>query len=81
MYIIYHYFDFVKLNGYFDYRRRQQNKYWMYETIDNTLRGNFYNNPIIKQALHAMEDSVQKGEKTSFMAANDLMQMYLATVV
>ena len=79
--MIYQYFDFVKLNGYFDYRRKQQNKYWMYETIDNALRGHFYNNPKIKQALHAMEDSVQQGEKTSFMAAHDLMQLYLASVV
>lgn len=76
--MIYAYFDFVKLNGYFDYRRRQQNKYWMYETIDSALRSHFYNNPLIKDALRTMEDSVQRGEKTSFTAAGDLMQMYLA---
>lgn len=74
--MIFEYVDFVKQNGYFDYRRRQQNKYWMYETIDNILRGNFYNNPTIKDALKVMEQNVQQGEKTSFMAAHDLIEMY-----
>ena len=31
--MIYQYFDFVKLKGYFDYRRKQQNKYWMYRPL------------------------------------------------
>lgn len=79
--MIYEYFDFVKQNGYFDYRRRQQNKYWMYETIDNTLKGQFYNNPVVKQRLEEMEQAVQHGEKTSFMAAGDLMKLYLNTII
>lgn len=78
--MIYDYFDFVKQNGYFDFRRRQQNKYWMYETIDNSLKSHFYNNPVIRQRLQEMEQAVQKGEKTSFMAANDLMRQYLGSI-
>lgn len=74
--MIYSYFDFVKENGYFDYRRHEQNKYWMYETIDNSLRSQFYNNPKIKEALKAMEKSVKDGEKTSFMAAHDLLAYF-----
>lgn len=74
--MIYEYFDFVKQNGYFDFRRREQNKYWMYETIDNALRNSFYNNPVIKNAMQGMEDSVHDGEKTSFIAAHDLLDLY-----
>jgi LAO/AO transport system kinase len=74
--MIYEYFDFVKQNGYFDFRRREQNKYWMYETIDNALRNSFYNNPVIKSAMRGMEDSVHDGEKTSFIAAHDLLDLY-----
>ena len=77
--MIYEYFDFVKKNGYFDYRRREQNKYWMYETIDNALRNNFYNNSLVKKAMKAMEDSVHDGEKTSFVAAHSLLDMYYKT--
>ena len=36
--MIYQYIDFVKQNGYFDYRRNEQAKYWMYETINEQLR-------------------------------------------
>ncbi|MDY3674176.1 MAG: methylmalonyl Co-A mutase-associated GTPase MeaB, partial [Prevotella sp.] len=35
--MIYSYFDFVKENGYFEYRRAKQARYWMYETIDEHL--------------------------------------------
>ena len=74
--MIFEYFNFVKQNGYFDYRRHEQNKYWMYETIDNTIRNSFYNNPIIKNALKNMEQSVQNDEKTSFVAAHNLLDLF-----
>lgn len=78
--MIYDYFDFVKRNGYFDYRRQQQNKYWMYETIENSLRNRFYNDTLIKEALNVMEQRVQDGEKTSFMAAHDLLELYYSEI-
>lgn len=42
------YFDFVRKNGYFETRRRQQSRYWMFETIDEQLRRHFYDNPDIE---------------------------------
>jgi LAO/AO transport system kinase len=74
--MILEYFDFVKANGYFDVRRHEQNRYWMYETIDNALRNRFYNDPEIKQALALAEKSVSNDEKTSFTAATDLLATY-----
>ncbi len=74
--MIFEYFDFVKQNGYFDYRRHEQNKYWMYETIDNALRNSFYNNPEIKSALKTMEECVRNDEMTSFVAASNLLEKY-----
>jgi len=35
--VTYEYIDFVKTNGYFEYRRNEQSKYWMYETINEQL--------------------------------------------
>ena len=74
--MIYQYFDFVKQNGYFDYRRNEQSKYWMYESINEHLRLNFYNNPIIKHRLPLAEQSVLAGEQTSFTAAQSLLDEY-----
>jgi len=74
--MIYQYVDFVKQNGYFDYRRNEQSKYWMYETINEHLRLNFYNNPAIEQKLQEAERSVLGGLQTSFMAAQGLLESY-----
>jgi LAO/AO transport system kinase len=76
--MIYEYIDFVKANGYFDYRRNEQSKYWMYESINEHLRLNFYNNSLIKSELGAAEASVLAGQKTSFVAAQDLLDEYFA---
>jgi LAO/AO transport system kinase len=74
--MIYQYIDFVKANGYFQYRRNEQSKYWMYESINEHLRNSFYNNPIIAEQIKSAEQSVLGGEKTSFKAAGDLLDMY-----
>ena len=74
--MIYEYFDFVKANGYFDYRRNEQAKYWMYETINEQLRLNFYHNPLIREQLKQAEQMVLQGQKTSFVAAGDLLDIY-----
>ena len=74
--MIYQYFDFVRQNGYFDYRRNEQSKYWMYESINEHLRLNFYNNQLIKQRLQQSEQSVLAGQQTSFTAAQDLLDAY-----
>ena len=74
--MIYQYFDFVKANGYFDYRRNEQAKYWMYETINENLRMHFYNNPEIKERLITAEQDVLQGRQTSFIAAQRLLDSY-----
>ena len=74
--MIYEYFAFVKQNGYFQYRRNEQNKFWMYETINEQLRNSFYNNEHIKQQLDVSEKKVLGGECTSFAAAQELLEKY-----
>lgn len=70
------YFKLVKKNGYYDYKRRQQSKYWMYETINETLRNEFYENPTIIKALTKTEEQVLNGQIDSFMAAEHLLDLY-----
>ena len=74
--MIYQYIDFVKANGYFNIRRNEQSKYWMYETTNEQLRNSFYHNQIIEQQLQKTEETVLRGEKTSFMAAGELLEKY-----
>ena len=74
--MVYEYVNFVKGNGYFAYRRNEQSKYWMYESINEHLRGSFYNNPAIQQRLKEAERSVLEGKRTSFAAAKELLDLY-----
>ena len=76
--MVYRYFDFVKKNGYFDYKRNEQAKYWMYETVDEHLRDSFYNNPQIAQLLLSKEREVLEGRTTSFNAARKLLDTYFS---
>ena len=63
--MVYKYIDFVKDNGYFEYRRNEQSKYWMYETINEQLRDSFYHNPQIEAMLTGKEKQVLQGNLTS----------------
>ena len=72
------YIAFVKENGYFDYRRNEQSKYWMYEAINEHLRDSFYNNQVVKSMLADKERQVLEANLTSFVAARNLLDAYFA---
>ena len=72
------YIAFVKENGYFDYRRNEQSKYWMYEAINEHLRDSFYNNEVVKSMLADKERQVLEANLTSFVAARNLLDAYFA---
>ena len=74
--MIYDYIAFVKDNGYFEYRRNEQSKYWMYESINERLRDSFYHNPAIEAMLSDKEQQVLQGKLTSFIAAKSLLDTY-----
>ncbi|MDR0711497.1 MAG: methylmalonyl Co-A mutase-associated GTPase MeaB [Prevotellaceae bacterium] len=63
----------TKSNGYFDQKRREQTKYWMYEAIHEALRDRFYNNPQVKTMLPELERKVLEGKISSFAAARELL--------
>lgn len=78
--MVYQYMDFVKDNGYFAYRRNEQSKYWMYETINEHLRDSFYQNARIESMLAEQENQVLQGNLTSFAAAQKLLDTYFESL-
>lgn len=70
------YFAFVKENGYFERKRQEQARYWMYETIDTRLRNNFYNNPDVADMLGDLEKQVLGNRLSSFIAAGKVLDFY-----
>ena len=74
------YFEFVHKNGYFEERRRQQEKYWMYETINEQLKRHFYTNPVIEEMLAAKKQMVLSARQSSFVAASDVLDYYFKNI-
>jgi LAO/AO transport system kinase len=63
-------------NGYYNHKRQQQAKYWMYETINTRLRDDFYNNPSIESQVQQFENDVLNDKISSFQAAKKLLEAY-----
>lgn len=78
--MVFRYIDKVKESGYFQYRRNEQSKYWMYESINEHLKNSFYYNPTVKNMIGQMENEVLGGQITSFVAAKKLLDSYYATI-
>ncbi|MGD9928603.1 MAG: methylmalonyl Co-A mutase-associated GTPase MeaB [Mangrovibacterium sp.] len=73
---IHEYLRLANENGYFQYKRNEQAKFWMYETINEQLKTSFYQNPEIRQLLPDFEQQVLKEETSSFVAAKQLLDTY-----
>ena len=71
------YMEFTQKNGYFNYKRNEQAKYWMYESINGTLRETFYHNPAVEKMLNFTEQQVLNNEISSFVAAKRMMDLFL----
>lgn len=71
------YMAFTKANGYFDRKRNEQAKYWMYESIHDMLNDAFYHHPRIEERLPVIEKQVLNNEVSSFVAAREMMDLFL----
>ena len=70
------YFELVKANHYFEQKRKDQNQFWMMETINEQLKSNFYNHPEIIKLLEENKKAVQNDEISPFAAAMILLNAY-----
>lgn len=68
--------QFTRNNNYYLENRHRQAKYWMYETINETLRENFYRNPQVDKQIKPYEELVLSDRKSSFIAARELLNIY-----
>jgi LAO/AO transport system kinase len=63
-------------NNYFYNKRKDQNQYWMLETINEQLKTNFFNHPEIEKLLDENKKAVQNDEISPFAAAQLLLKKY-----
>jgi LAO/AO transport system kinase len=70
------YCEMTNKNGFFLQRRKMQSKHWMYSTIDEALKQNFYNYPAIAAKFAQLEEKVLNDKLSSFEAAKLLLDEY-----
>jgi LAO/AO transport system kinase len=68
--------ELTKTNNYFFEKRKEQNQYWMLETINEQLNTNFFNHPEIQKLLEENKKAVQNDEISPFAAAQILLETY-----
>lgn len=70
------YFELTQKNGYYQHRRREQELFWMNETINEELKNKFYSNPAIQTSINKLKNKVISGEIGPFAAATELINLY-----
>lgn len=67
----------TKINGYFFSDRKEQDKYWLRETLNEHILRSFYANEELVQQLKQLDSDVINGKETSFSAAEKLYTLYI----
>lgn len=65
----------VEKNGYFQHNRQEQNKFWLFQTINDYLKSRFYEKPEIKAALKEQLQLIEDNKTTAFAAAKHLLSL------
>jgi LAO/AO transport system kinase len=71
--------NLTKENNSFHVKRKEQNQYWMLETINGQLKTNFYNHIEIQNLLESIKKAVQNDEISPFAGAQLLLDKYFHT--
>ncbi len=71
--VVLEYFETVKTNGYFQRKRKDQNKFWLMQTIESRLKSEFYSNVEVKMELEIQLKAMDENKTTPFEAAEKLL--------
>ena len=67
---------FTKSNGYFIQKRQEQKKMIMFQTINESLKNDFYQNKSLKNLLIKTENELLNDKISSYVAAQKLIGIY-----
>jgi len=69
------YLKISKSDDYFNIKRIEQNKFWLYQTIEDSLKSNFYHHKKVKEELQLQLKAIELNETTPFAAAQYLLTL------
>ena len=73
--IISDYYSETFNNGYFQKKRKEQNKFWLLQTIEQRLKSDFFQNVSVKKELDKQMKLLENNETTPFEAADTLLSL------
>lgn len=76
--MVYRHVEAIKDNGYLSRKRAHQDVQMMYDSIENTLKTEFFENAVIKELLSKSEDDVEQHRKSAYVAAQQLLEVYFS---
>ena len=62
-------------NGHFEHNRQEQNKFWLFQSINDHLKSRFYNDPKVKIELEKQLRLIEENKTTAFTAARALLKL------
>ena len=69
------YLKLTKSNQFFDSNRKEQNKFWLLQTIEDRLKSDFFNKPKIKKELEIQLKLIEEAKTSPFAAAEYLLHL------
>ncbi len=75
--LIVEYVVLTKENGYFQKNRNKQNKDWLFETINNELKNQFYKDKKVQNLLKLQLNKIENQEINPFQAAKEILKTKL----
>jgi LAO/AO transport system kinase len=66
----------IRKSGYLQKKRAKQDVQTMYDSIEQALRNDFYENSLIKDMIALTESDVKEKRTSAYMAANKLLETY-----
>jgi LAO/AO transport system kinase len=74
--VIHSFVDLTKRNNWFFQHRKEQDLFWMHESLKESILADFYQNNALKTKIERAEQNVMKGDLSSFEAADELFKNY-----
>ena len=66
----------IRKSGYLDEKRANQDVQMMLDTIENTLKSDFYENATVKETLRLVENDVENKRMSAYEGARRLLEAY-----
>ncbi|HEA29262.1 MAG TPA: methylmalonyl Co-A mutase-associated GTPase MeaB [Leeuwenhoekiella sp.] len=73
--IVENYLKTTQNNGFFQQNRKNQNAYWLRQSIENSLKDTFYGKKEVKNSFSKFLEAINTGDMTPFQAAAELLKL------